>query len=262
MFTENDAWNDAEARIEPRIIQKQYPWGGELAFDELAVERGLEIRLDGKTVGRTARTPGQDADLVAGYLFSEGYVASASEIAALSFFSFDEHQDCVDALLRPERQYFPDQGRSLDLRIDPDDLTACFDQMERKQTLFRRTGATHCAALFDAEGAMLALAEDIGRHNALDKVLGMTLRANRIDRAAILTMSSRLSVELVSKVALTPISIMAGISCATGQAVSVAEERGLTLVGRVRKQVMNIYCHGERVGAAKRSQRNPALTVA
>ncbi len=249
-------------------ILRHFPWGFEHLEDEIAVERCLAIFGDGEFLGQTTRTPGQDQELVAGLLFTEGVIEHSLEIENVAITPRDELTDRADVHLadtartrrlaqgggvgdRPllRQRPLPPPGETTAPLFYLDDLALgeMMELMEDRQEIFRRTGATHCAALFDASGEVLAFAEDIGRHNALDKIIGDALRQKTLGRGTVITISSRLSLELVKKVARTGVAVFAGISVATSQAVRLAESLDITLIGRVRKKSMNVYCHGYRV---------------
>jgi FdhD protein len=133
------------------------------------------------------------------------------------------------------------------LRLQAERIFTFMQRMESAQAVFQRTGATHSAAIFEKSGNLLGPAEDIGRHNALDKVIGMALQNGTLRRAAVATMTSRLSCELVNKAAAAGFTFLCGISVATNLAVELAEKHDIILVVRVLGGRMNICTHRERI---------------
>jgi FdhD protein len=247
--------------------------------DELAVEEPLEIRLNGWRWTVTMRTPGDDADLVLGLLASEGVIARAAEVEALLFTRHPEEPDLanvVDATLaRPlgelqaglaRNQVLTTsscglcgksavealRSRRTPLAAGPNVAAAVLaglpDRLATAQPVFHATGGLHAAALFDAAGTLLAAREDVGRHNATDKVLGWRLRAG-VASAAVLLVSGRASFEIVQKAMVAGIPIVAAVSAPSNLAVALARDAGMTLVGFVRDGNLNVYAGAERVGA-------------
>ncbi|WP_460031162.1 formate dehydrogenase accessory sulfurtransferase FdhD [Megalodesulfovibrio paquesii] len=246
--------------------------------DMVAAEACLEIEVDGVLRGSTMRTPGRqetDLDLVLGFCFSEGLIRRRQDVIAYAFQEQDEFftrcrveltHGARDSLLLRQAPRREDSLRPLGLavgsppccilmpgppvpatRFAPETLFTAKANMELRQGLFKATGATHCSALFDQDGDILAFAEDIGRHNALDKAIGMALRQETLRHARGVVMSSRLSYELVRKTAMAGLPMLAGISNASSMAVHLARRWGLTLVGRLRPPRMNIYAHPGRI---------------
>jgi FdhD protein len=245
--------------------------------DELAVEEPLEIRLNGWRWTVTMRTPGDDADLVLGLLASEGVIARADEVEALLFTRHPQEPDLanvVDATLtRPlgelqarlaRHQVLTTSscglcGRSaveaLRARrtplaagpgVDATVLAGLPERLAAAQPVFRATGGLHAAALFDAAGGLLVAREDVGRHNATDKVLGWRLRAGGA-AAAVLLVSGRASFEIVQKAMVAAVPIVAAVSAPSSLAVALARDAGMTLVGFVRDGNLNVYAGAERV---------------
>jgi FdhD protein len=249
------------------------------AVDSVAVEEPLEIRLGGWRWTVTMRTPGDDADLVIGLLASEGVIASATDVSAVLFTRHPEEPDLanvadvhltasldevrtrlerhqalmssscglcgkstVEAIL-VRRPALP-PGPTVDAAI----LAALPQRLAEAQPAFRSTGGLHAAALFDAAGHLLAAREDIGRHNATDKVLGWRLRAGAAgDDAAVLVVSGRASFEIVQKALVASIPIVAAVSAPSSLAVALARDANMTLAGFVRGDTLNVYAGAERV---------------
>jgi FdhD protein len=240
--------------------------------DVLAIEEPLELRVRGRSIAVMMRTPGHDADLAAGFLLTEGVVRRTEDIydimrcrttrraadgnvvevvlpkevkvdfSALTrhVFSASSCGLCGKATIAAVRQSFPPVKRrwpvsSAVLRWLPDRLAAA-------QPTFQATGGLHASALFDAEGNLLVAREDVGRHNALDKVLGHALREGwlPLDRH-ILLVSGRVSFEIMQKALAARISVVAGISAPTSLAAEFAQANGQTLVGFLRGDRMNVY---------------------
>ncbi len=251
--------------------------------DLLAAEEPLGIRIGGQAVSMTMRTPGDDIDLTAGFLLSEGIAASAADIESIRICSGERcgHGDhdgmgnIADVTLRggvhaqaPRRNFLTTSacgvcGRAsiAELRItSPYDLfadkvvvtaaalTRLPGQLREAQRVFERTGGLHAAGLFTADGELLASREDVGRHNAVDKVVGWALRGDRLPLSGcVLLVSGRASFELVQKAVLAGIPVLAAVSAPSSLAVELAHEAGLTLVGFLRGGSMNVYTGEERV---------------
>ncbi len=250
--------------------------------DELAVEEPLEIRLgyelDGRRIHRsvsiTMRTPGQDRELAAGFLFTEGIIATPEQVAGIRACG---RSNAVRVDLRPgvgvdlarlERHFYTSSScgvcgkTSLDaVRVScpirlPDDRPVVEASVIHRlpatllaaQRTFERTGGLHASALFDAGGNLLALREDVGRHNALDKLIGAQFLDGRTPLStAVLLVSGRASFELVQKAAVAGIPILAAVGAPSSLAVDLARERGLTVLGFVREDRFNIYTGTGRI---------------
>ena len=246
--------------------------------DELAVEEPLEVRVDGKSLLVTMRTPGRDLDLVRGLLWTDGLVDDPGDIAAIAHCDdvpVEARGHVVQVALRQGAVLRADGalrvglvssacgvcGKSvldlLDLTLAPIEggprlteglLAALPARMAEGQSVFARTGGLHAAALFAADGRRLALAEDVGRHNAVDKVLGEALRFGRASLPdAILLVSGRAGFEIVQKARRAGIPVVGSVSAPSSLAVEVARRGGQTLVGFLREGRFNVYCGGERV---------------
>jgi FdhD protein len=252
--------------------------------DVLAGEEPLEIRLGGSAFTVTMRTPGDDFDLVAGFLVSEGVVWEPGQLPSLRYCAGvdDNGQqtfNVVEAQLRPgvelpdtamERHVYTSSSCGIcgtasidavrkssrfDLHEDtaPVDLgilASLPDRLRGSQKLFDRTGGVHAAGLFTAEGELLCLREDVGRHNAVDKVVGWALREGMLPlRGTILQVSGRASFELVQKAQLAGIPVLAAVSAPSSLAADLADDAGLTLVGFSRGTTLNCYSHPDRIVA-------------
>jgi len=251
--------------------------------DLLAAEEPLGIRIGGQAATLTMRTPGDDIDLAAGFLLAEGIVAGPADISAIRICSGEqcghgEHEgtgNVADVTLRPGRDWQPARrgflttsacgvcGRaSIDdlraagrydltadqVRVGAALLTALPDRLREAQRVFDRTGGLHAAGLFGADGGLLVIREDVGRHNAVDKVLGWALRAGRLPLSGcVLLVSGRASFELVQKAVVAGIPVLAAVSAPSSLAAELADETGLTLVGFLRGGSMNVYAHPQRV---------------
>ncbi len=251
--------------------------------DYLATEEPLELRLQAgsstRTVATTMRTPGADFELAAGFLLSEGVVHSRAEIDRIAYCPAPgerRHYNALTVTLARER--LPDLGAlerfgvvtsacGLCGRMSLDDLEArgvgpvesatevssetlleLPTALRCGQRLFERTGGLHAAGLFTAAGALLCVREDVGRHNALDKLVGWALLEDRLplDRQ-VLMLSGRASYELLLKAAVAGISVVASVSAPSSLAVALARRFGITLAGFVRDEGFNLYAHPERV---------------
>lgn len=269
------------------VVERVVRRGGEESLDALAVEEPLEIRVDGETIATTMRTPGADADLALGFLFAEGIVAAASDVGAIAHCGRPGEEGFGNVLdvrsaggmrIDPERvlegrRFLPVSsacgvcGRVSidrlmerippvpDREIAPSLVAAGMEALARGQAVFRRTGGLHAAALLAGDGEVIALAEDIGRHNAVDKVVGAAVRTGRLGgRAdpsvgpALLAVSGRAGFEIVQKGAMAGVAVIASVSAPSSLAVDLARAAGVALAGFVRGERMNVYAHGRRLG--------------
>lgn len=250
--------------------------------DTLAAEEPMEIRVGGRPLTITMRTPGNDFDLAAGFLVSEGVVNAADHVAGIRYCAGatadgGNTYNVVDVVLGAgvaapdpslERNFYTTSScglcgkASLDaartsaawsvaddpLTIGPETLAAVPDRLRAAQRVFDRTGGLHAAGLFTADGELLCLREDVGRHNAVDKVIGDALLAGLLPlRGKILMVSGRASFELVQKALMAGIPMLASVSAPSSLAADFAEETGLTLVGFLRGTSMNVYTGSRRV---------------
>lgn len=236
--------------------------------DALAVEAPLELRIGGKSVAVLMRTPGHDDELVAGFLFAEGVIADADELLSAERVA----PNVVEARLRVARRVPAERGtitssacgvcgkQSLAdvevraprvtsaLRVPRSVLRSLPAKLRDAQPLFARTGGAHASGLFTAAGELLVVREDVGRHNALDKLIGWALTEGRVPLAPlVLLVSGRLSYELVQKAIAAGAPVLAGVGAPSSLAVELAEQFGVTLAGFVRETGMNVYSHAERL---------------
>lgn len=269
-----------------RRMQRVSPAGLVQRPDTLAVEEPLEIRVNGASLTITMRTPGSDIDLVHGFLFAEGVIDSAEDILAARYCAGTDDEgrntyNVLDVTLRAParvkaRNFLTTSACGLcgksaldEVRtrtryplpapapmIGVDALAAMPDTLRAEQSVFDATGGLHAAGLFTADGAVLAVREDIGRHNAVDKVVGWAVRENRIPATElVLIVSGRASFELVQKAVMAGIPMLAAVSAPSSLAVDLAAESGLTLAGFVRGETMNIYTHPDRIVTESASSR-------
>jgi FdhD protein len=255
--------------------------------DSLATEEPLEIRVtraDGSALPTsvTMRTPGADFELAAGFLYGEGVLQGAADLLAIRY-CVDASRDGpqrynrVTVHLAPgapepdgalQRSSYTTSscgacGKSSieavlsagcppvggELRVDAATLLDLPARLRSTQKLFDSTGGIHAAALFDPAGRLLRVREDVGRHNAMDKLVGASLMAGELPlRDRLLLVSGRLSFELVQKAARAGVPLLAGVSAPSSLAVELAEQVGMTLVGFLREGSFNVYCGGDRIG--------------
>ncbi|MEV5972438.1 formate dehydrogenase accessory sulfurtransferase FdhD [Streptomyces sp. NPDC051921] len=251
--------------------------------DTLVAEEPLEIRLNGRPIAITMRTPGDDFALAAGFLVSEGVLAAASDVRNIVYCAGAKDDgsntyNVVDVQLAPgvvvpditlERNVYTTSScglcgkASLDavrttarfpiadappVRLTPELLAALPDRLRAAQRVFDRTGGLHAAALFSEDGELLDVREDVGRHNAVDKLVGRALREGLLPlRRAVLLVSGRASFELAQKAVMAGVPVLAAVSAPSSLAVDLAAESGLTLVGFLRGQDMNVYAGEHRI---------------
>ncbi len=249
--------------MDPRALRTIGLHGG--GEDEVAVEEPLEIRVGGKPVAVTMRTPGDDEDLALGFLHGEGLIDEPRRVGAAD----DLAANAVEVEgppLRPpaERSFYAtsscgvcgkgaiEQLAVISIPPQPGpfvsaELLAALPE-RLVQPGFERSGGLHATGLFDARGELIICREDVGRHNAMDKVIGWALRSNRLPlHQQILCVSGRLSFELVQKAAVAGAPIVVGVGAASSLAISSAAERGITLAGFARAGSLRLYCGAERV---------------
>ncbi|REF01087.1 formate dehydrogenase accessory sulfurtransferase FdhD [Thermomonospora umbrina] len=245
--------------------------------DTLAVEEPLEIRVAGRPLTVTMRTPGDDFDLVAGFLAAEGVIAGPADLATMRYCADATEQNVLDVLLADgvappgalTERAFPTTSacgvcgkQSIEalrsrapydlaadaVRVDPRVLSTLPERLRAAQRVFDRTGGLHAAGLFDASGEPLVVREDVGRHNAVDKAVGWALREDLLPLSGrILMVSGRASFELVQKALHAGIPVLAAVSAPSSLAALLAEESGMTLVGFLRGESMNVYTGAARL---------------
>jgi len=252
--------------------------------DHLTIEEPFEVRIEHRSLATIMRTPGHDFELALGFLFSEGVIQDASDVLSLEHeldsdglplpnvvnvvlrrrepegvartfpVSFERHfvvsascglcgKNSIADLLQSTLPLEPDT-----LRISSSILYSLPQQLSSQQAVFKHTGGLHAAGLFTAGGKMLLLREDVGRHNAVDKVIGHgLLHGGYPYKERILMVSGRSSFEIIQKALLARIPCVAAISAPSSLAVELADKCGITLVGFLRDRSMNVYAHSERV---------------
>ena len=240
--------------------------GGRIELDTVAVEEPLEIRIGGEPIAVTMRTPGHDEELALGFCVSEGIPATAAapppDLAAnvvdveagafdrarvqRSFYTSSSCGVCGKGALEAVAVEAPRVESPLTVAAAL--VAALPERLRAGQGTFEVTGGLHATGLFDAEGALLCVREDVGRHNAMDKVIGWALLGRRLPLAdSILCVSGRLSFELVQKAAVAGAPLLAGVGAPSSLAVELARDRGMALCGFVRGGRFNVYSEAWRV---------------
>lgn len=250
--------------------------------DALAVEAPLEIQVSWQCRSRvrteavtvTMRTPGSDRELALGFLFAEGIISASGDVSRVETDPAEPNRICVTLnpgkrpALWEERSFLSNSScgvcgkaslESLGLesvpRVAGDDMRVRFESLGamarmalERQTLFRQTGGIHASALFAPGGELIAVREDVGRHNALDKLTGYLHLGGAVPAAeSVLILSGRIGYELVQKAAVAGIPVVVAVGAASSLAVGVAERAGITLGGFLRGESLNIYTHPERI---------------
>ncbi|HZZ44983.1 MAG TPA: formate dehydrogenase accessory sulfurtransferase FdhD [Tepidisphaeraceae bacterium] len=266
--------SEAKAEQRVRVVKWREGEGAEESVDVLAAEEPLEIRVEGKAISVTMRTPGRDEELAAGFLLSEGLIKSRQEIASVGpcakagegnvvevrlraglavdvarltrhVFASSSCGICGKATIDSVRQGFaPIQSA---VKISAATLLTLPGKLREAQATFSKTGGLHAAGIFDRSGKILVLREDVGRHNALDKVLGYALLNGISLDQAVLLVSGRTSFEIMQKALAGRVPIVAAISAPSSLAAEFAEEAGQTLVGFLRDGRFNLYAHPQRI---------------
>jgi FdhD protein len=244
------------------LVLRRVTRDGEADF--VAVEEPLEIRVDGEPIAVTMRTPGHDEELAGGFLYGEGLIVHAPAIGLTEdlaantievrgplahdpgirrFYTTSSCGVCGKGALEEvavHADVLPDGPR-----VARELLAGLPDRLV--QPGFARTGGLHATGLFDANGELACVREDVGRHNAMDKVIGWALLSGRLPlHRALLCVSGRLSFELVQKAAVAGCPILVGVGAPTSLAVELAKDRGITLCGFARRGKINVYTHPER----------------
>ena len=251
------------------------------AEDLAAVEEPLEVRLHGQSFAVIMRTPGDDRALTAGFLLSEGIVAGPDDLGAVEHCRHPDHPEThnvVDVFLHGEaasglarllgerRNVLTNSSCGLCGRVTIESLqqrarpitsawtmtreivAALPDRLRERQVTFAETGGLHAAGLFQTDGTCDLIAEDVGRHNAVDKVVGAMLMENRVPLTAhALVVSGRTSFEIVQKAWVAGIALVCAVSAPSSLAIELANEAGITLLGFVRDGGFNVYTHPERI---------------
>jgi FdhD protein len=249
------------------------------ARDEVAVEEPLELRLSGRPTTVIMRTPGHDVELARGFLYTEGLIQGAADLLSVrrpENLKPDEVGNVLDlevapALVKPgkspfQRNFYASSscgvcGKSSlaaievkspriasDLVVSRATVAALPDALRAGQAAFEKTGGLHAAGLFDEGGKLLALREDVGRHNAVDKLIGWALAEKRIPASrALLMVSGRTSFEILQKAISAGVPIVCAVSAPSSLAVALADRFGVTLVGFLRGGSMNVYSHPSRI---------------
>ena len=244
--------------------------------DDVVVEEPLEIRIGNHPFVVTMRTPGNDEELAAGFMTTEGFTHSKSDFKEIDRCRMASHPEntirvrmstgvkldkiesprygaisascgvCGKTSIESIRNSYPDIQS--DCKIERATLLSLPDRLRKSQVVFEKTGGLHSSGLFDKAGNLLCLREDVGRHNALDKVIGFAL-LNDIWPLEnhILMVSGRVSFEIIQKALAARIPIVAAVSAPSSLAISVARECGITLVGFLRNPTMNVYSHPHRI---------------
>ena len=250
--------------------------------DDLTVEEPFEIRIASRSLAVIMRTPGHDSELAMGFLFTEGVIRRSDDVLAIEDATDVEGlplANVVNVVLRSTGRQEPTLHRQFERRfavsascglcgknsiddlmisaapLEQDDLripaTCIYDlpgQLRTSQAVFTHTGGLHASALFTSCGELLLLREDVGRHNAVDKIIGHgLLHANFPYSRHILMVSGRTSFEIIQKALLARIPCVAAISAPSSLAVELADRSGITLIGFVRDRSMNVYTHPERI---------------
>jgi FdhD protein len=263
-----------------RVLRVPVAGAADYRADLLAVEEPLEIRVDGVPLTVTMRTPGDDIDLAAGFLFTEGLLTRLGDVHEIRM--CDENVAAVtvaddggplrppgvDGLQAAARNFLTTSACGVcgkdsieairvrsafdvaadPVRVSPAVLAGLPDRLRDAQRVFSRTGGLHAAGLFTPDGTLLVLREDIGRHNAVDKVAGWALRSGLVPLTGhVLLVSGRASFELAQKALMLGLPVLAAVSAPSSLAVSLAEEGGMTLIGFLRGTTMNVYAGQQRV---------------
>ena len=259
--------------------------GASECLDHLAVEEPLEIRLGGISLTVTMRTPGEDEELVAGFLFSEGIIVGADDLDVIARYrgpdSDPDDANVMNVILKGDMRVARDRLRrnfvassscglcgkatidairatlppvQSNLIISVERLKRLGAAMQDAQSTFEKTGGLHAAGLFDADGRMIVLREDIGRHNAVDKVIGhqVLARAVPLDRH-VLMVSGRVSFEIMQKALTARIPVIAAVSAPSSMAVQMALAADMTLIGFARNGGFNLYSGAHRVPSVTES---------
>jgi FdhD protein len=251
--------------------------------DQVVVEEPLEIQLQygnaenrvQKSISVTMRTPGHDTELAAGFLFTEGIIRKASDILFVeqerpgnNKLLFALQDNVVPGLQKAERNFYTTSscgvcGKSsidaikvvsfyknekVDCRLKAEMFYEILENLKRQQPVFEATGGIHASALFDFEGNFIMAREDVGRHNALDKVIGASLLNDELPlTGTVLLLSGRASFELIQKASMAGIKVVAAVGAPSSLAVELAKESNITLLGFLRNERFNVYSGEDRI---------------
>lgn len=245
----------------------------ESTHDRVAVEAPLQVIVDGEPFAVIMRTPGDDQALAAGFLFSEGVISSAADLASIACGRSAGGQDEIAVTrigetraraaarrvttnascgmcgrVRVESIEIDRPPLAVEWHVDPAVIAALPERLRAAQTVFAETGGLHAAGLFDLDGTLIAHAEDVGRHNAVDRIVGRVLLEGMLPLSqSLLMVSGRVAFEIVQKALLAGIPLVAAVSAPSSLAVELAVEGGITLAGFVRDGAFNVYAHAERL---------------
>ena len=267
-----------QERLTERRIVRYQEGEGQRCDDVLTMEEPLEIRIEGEAIAVIMRTPRDDFDLVAGFLYTEGLIERPNEIGAVSYCATAEPPNLENVievrlaegvtfdLERFKRNFYASSSCGVcgkasieaiqclapvmdaDFEVELDVLYGLGDTLRQAQAVFEQTGSLHAAGLFDAQGNLLGLREDVGRHNAVDKLVGKHVRRNEpLPQNALLMVSGRTSFEIVQKAWMAGIALVAAVSAPSSLAVDLAQQANMTLVGFLRGRGCNVYCGEERI---------------
>jgi FdhD protein len=262
--------------VKPVRVRHLSPEGDSSRADVAVTEEPMEVRIDGEPFAVIMRTPGSDRELTAGFLFAECVVRSAADVVSIERVADSRNVLNVriaeararDLAARRDARRRVAMNSSCglcgrvtieSLRVDAPTIVADWrtsaavigglaDALRRAQAVFNETGGLHAAALFSRSGGLEIMAEDVGRHNAVDKVVGRMLLEERLPLGeSILFVSGRTSYEIIQKAFLAGIPVVGAVSAPSSLAVELADEAGITLLGFVRGSTFNVYSHGHRV---------------
>lgn len=247
--------------------------------DWVAREEPLEIRVKGESIVVTMRTPGHDEELAIGFLLAEGVITNSSDVLEIAYCQQGEaslHKNILNVFLSPEVEINLDRlkrnvyassscglcGKAsieslqnifeplnkIETVISVDKILTLAQKLRAKQSTFDKTGGLHAAGIFDRNGELLVLREDIGRHNAVDKILGHLFLKNRMPlEDCVLMVSGRASFEIIQKSLAGRVGIICAVSAPSSLAVDMSKESGQTLIGFLRERKFNVYSHKERI---------------
>lgn len=243
--------------------------------DDIVMEEPLEVRVNGESVSVTMRTPGDDFDLAIGLLWTEGIIHSRDEIGTIAYCPDEDQPELKNIVnvvlvdsgrkLESSRRLWSNSSCGLcgkatldaihqvcrpvtsNVSVACDLLCSLPSRLRQAQANFERTGGIHAVALFDVQGSLLVLREDIGRHNAVDKVLGAALVGGQPLEEVIMMVSGRLGFEIVQKALVAGVPIVASISAPSSLAIELANDFGMTTLGFLRGRSMNVYTHPQRI---------------